>query len=123
MSLGHVGIAAATAISAWLNVALLYRRLRRDGHLVPDDGIRRRLPRSVASALVMGAALFGAALMLEPYFGGRLTIKIAALGALVLAGIAVYFAVAFAIRAVEPGELKAALRRGGGDKKATPPQA
>ena len=111
--LGHVGIALATAISAWLNVALLYRGLHRRGHLVLDAGIKRRLPRSVLASLAMGGALFGLALALEPWFADRLPLKIAGLGALVVGGLAVYFAAAFAFRAVSLSELKGAMRRGG----------
>ena len=44
-SLAHVGIALATAISAWLNAGLLARGLRRDGLLQPDAQLQRRLPR------------------------------------------------------------------------------
>jgi len=109
--LGHIGIALATAISAWINVALLYRGLHREGHLVLDAGIKRRLPRSILASLLMGAALFGVALALEPWFAGRLPLKIAGLAVLVLAGLAVYFAAAFFFRAVTVGELKGAMRR------------
>ena len=41
-SLAHVGIALATAISAWLNAGLLAWLLRREGLLQPDARLQRR---------------------------------------------------------------------------------
>ena len=63
--------------------------------------------------LLMGGTLFGLALALEPWFADRLPLKIAGLGALVLAGLAVYFAAALVFRAVTVSELKGTMRRGG----------
>ena len=59
--LAHVGIALATALSAWLNAVLLAWLLRRDGLLQPDRRLKRRLPRIVGAALAMAAALWLAA--------------------------------------------------------------
>ena len=56
--LAHVGIALATAISAWLNAGLLARCLHRDGLLQPDA--RLQAPRCRGSrwpALAMAAGL------------------------------------------------------------------
>ena len=59
---GHVGIALATAIAAWTNAAGLWFILGRRGHFVVDAGLARRLPRIVASSIVMGGALLGLAI-------------------------------------------------------------
>lgn len=56
--LGHVGIALATALSAWLNAGLLSVVLIRRGHWVLDNRLRTRLPRIVLACAVMGAALW-----------------------------------------------------------------
>ncbi len=56
--LKHVGIALATATSAWINAALLYALLRRRDHLTLDVRLRRALPRTVAAALGMAAVLW-----------------------------------------------------------------
>jgi putative peptidoglycan lipid II flippase len=56
--LAHVGIALATAISAWLNTGLLARGLRRENLLQPDDRLRRRLPRILGSSFAMAALLW-----------------------------------------------------------------
>lgn len=110
--LGHVGIALATSIASWINVALLWWGLRRDNHLVLDAGFRRRIPRSFLASVLMGVALFGLAWLVAPWFSERLPLKIAGLSVLVAGGMVVYFGLAFATRAVTIAELKSGLRRG-----------
>ncbi len=52
--LAHAGLALATSLSALVNAALLYHRLRRDGHYAPCAGWRRLLWQGgVAMALMM----------------------------------------------------------------------
>jgi putative peptidoglycan lipid II flippase len=120
--LKHVGIALATSIAAWVNVGLLYWRLRRERYLVVDAGARRRIPRSLAASILMGAALFGVAILLTPWFADHLAIKVGALAALVLAGLVVYFAAGFAIGAISVAELKATLQRRRQRRGETPPE-
>jgi putative peptidoglycan lipid II flippase len=59
--LAHVGIALATAISAWLNAGLLGRGLRRDGLFQPDAQLKRRFPRILGTSLAMALGLWLAA--------------------------------------------------------------
>ena len=49
--LGHVGLALATSLAAWLNAALLYRGLRREGLLLAAS--RHRLARTVQIVLAI----------------------------------------------------------------------
>ncbi len=56
--LAHVGIALATAISNWINVALLAWWLWRDRHIGIDERLRQRIPRLVLASAVMAAALW-----------------------------------------------------------------
>ncbi len=56
-SLEHVGIALATAGSAWINCAILYIILRRRKHFEPDRRLRKRVPRLVAATAIMTLAL------------------------------------------------------------------
>jgi len=53
---GHVGLAMATAVAAWVNATLLYRALRRTGHYTPCPGWRR-LGRQVGLATLVMALL------------------------------------------------------------------
>ncbi len=56
-NLGHVGLALATSLSAWLNAALLYRGLLRDSVMAPTQALRWLLPRLLIAVLAMGAVL------------------------------------------------------------------
>lgn len=53
----HAGLALATSLGAFLNAALLYRGLRRDGVLVPSPGTGRFLLRVAVAAGVMAVLL------------------------------------------------------------------
>ncbi|MGP1394086.1 MAG: murein biosynthesis integral membrane protein MurJ [Inquilinaceae bacterium] len=109
--IGHVGIALATGLTAWLNVALLARGLRRRGFLDIDPRLRRRVPRLVASGLALAAGLYGGALALAPVLYDASILRIAALAALVAGGGAVYFAAAHLTGALRLGEIRAMLRK------------
>lgn len=110
-TIGFVGIALATALSSWLNVLLLAGRLRRRGFLHFDARLRRRLPRSLAAALAMALALILLQPLLADLFAGGEIERILALALLVMAGGGLYFLLAFALRAVEPADFRAAFRR------------
>ncbi len=93
--LGHVGIAVATAVSAWLNAGLLWWVLSRRGHLVVDDRLRTRLPRIVLAAAVMAVVLWIVldilTVSLGPLFGSETT----AAGAELLRALALALLIAF----------------------------
>lgn len=66
--LGHVGIAVGTSISAWLNAGVLAFILYRRGHLVPDERLKKRLPRVVLATAVMTVALWGGVILVDDQF-------------------------------------------------------
>ena len=103
--LAHVGIALATALSAWLNAGLLAWLLRRDGLLQPDARLRKRLPRILCAALAMALGLWLAQGWLAP-LPATLSLAI-----LVVAGGAGFLLLARLVGALDLGELRAALRR------------
>ena len=55
--MGHVGLALATSVAAWLNATLLYRGLRRAGILVLEASAKQWLIKIMASAAVMSGLL------------------------------------------------------------------
>jgi putative peptidoglycan lipid II flippase len=110
--LGFVGIAIATSLASWLNLALLWARLLRIGFLTIDARLRRRGPRILLVSLAMGAALVAAAAGLEEASAGPPFARASALGLLVGGGGAFYFALALAFGAIERSALRALLRRG-----------
>ncbi len=107
---GIVGLAAATAITAWLNVATLYTLLQLRGWFTMTGQLAGRIARQVAATGVMGGLLVWLAPLLEPQWSGGAAVRIAALAGLVLAGAATFFAAAFLFGALDKG-LLAQLRR------------
>ncbi|RME61999.1 MAG: murein biosynthesis integral membrane protein MurJ [Alphaproteobacteria bacterium] len=110
--LAHVGLALATAISAWLNTALLYRSLRRRGHFRLDAKARRRSAMMLLGAGVMAVVLVLAALPLAGLTGAGGLRGAVGLGLLILAGVLAYGSVMVATGTVTLAEIKGQLRRG-----------
>ncbi|WP_149539245.1 murein biosynthesis integral membrane protein MurJ [Siccirubricoccus phaeus] len=106
--LAHIGVALATALSAWANAATLGWLLWRRGQFLADRRLRARAPRLLLASLLMGVVLAGLA---EALFPAPHAWRYLALAVLVGAGAAAYFAAAFALRALEWQELLALLRR------------
>jgi putative peptidoglycan lipid II flippase len=109
----HVGIAMGSTLAAWLNAAMLGMTLAQRGFYKPDDRLKRKLPRIVFSGLAMGAILLLGLWLLEANFAetARFMASLWGLLALVLGGIASYFALAHFSSAMTFGELKAAIKR------------
>ena len=109
----HVGIAAATVVSSWLNAGLLAYVLHRRGHLVIDRRLSIRLPGMIAASAGMAAALYFALPLLAPGLAGATADRVLALAILVGGGMVVFGVLVLAFGAARPGDLKA-LYRGGG---------
>jgi putative peptidoglycan lipid II flippase len=109
--IGHVGIALATALAAWLHVALLGGRLLKLGFLRFDERLKRRLPRALVASLVMGLLLWGVSLPLQPWLDEGAAAKVGALAILVLSGLVSYFGLAVATRALEREDVKLLSKR------------
>ncbi len=89
---GHVGIAAATSLAAWVNTLILYFVLRRRGHMNGDANLRRRLPLLALASVLMGAVIYAAAWALGPWLlADRLIVRAAVMVALVAIGV-IFFA-------------------------------
>jgi putative peptidoglycan lipid II flippase len=110
---GHVGIALATAIAAWINAFLLAFTLTNRGHFKPDDRLIRRLPRIMLSTAIMAAVIVAGLWLMGDAFreGSPALTRLVALAALVAAGVAAYFGAAFATGATTFGELRSMLKR------------
>jgi putative peptidoglycan lipid II flippase len=90
---GHVGIAAATSIAAWVNTVLLWVVLRRRGHLNDDDIFRKRMPLLALASLMMGVGVYLAAWWLMSWLdSGNPFVAGGAMAAIVLGGIAFFAA-------------------------------
>jgi putative peptidoglycan lipid II flippase len=109
-SLQQVGMALATAVSAWLNFAILVWRLKKLDHFTVDARLKSRLVRIILACLVMSGVLWGVQMLLEPWDSWRLPVVIA----LIVAGGGAYGIAAVLLGAVNLGELKGMLRRKAG---------
>lgn len=92
---GHVGVAAAIALSGWVGATLLGLILYRRGWLRLDPTALRRLPRIVLATIVMGAVVasaLGAGHRLFPALAASSLGRLGMLVVLVTLGVAVYLA-------------------------------
>jgi putative peptidoglycan lipid II flippase len=108
---GFQGIAAATAIAAWLNVVLMFVSLKRRGLYHPGRRAMTRLAKILAASVGMGVLLAlgsTARPLYEPFLLGS---KELALLLVVGLGTLAYGAMLLGFRAVTPSEIKRALRR------------
>ncbi|MBC7668754.1 MAG: murein biosynthesis integral membrane protein MurJ [Gemmatimonadaceae bacterium] len=118
---GVKGIAAATAIASWLNVAQMAFGLSRKDHYNPSLQTWSRVARILAASLVMGLVLAAAShwrpLIEAPLValglkGHVIGAKEVALLLTVLVGAALYPPLVFLFGGVTPAELKGVLKRG-----------
>tara|TARA_R110000782_G_scaffold117364_3_gene207665 strand:+ start:90458 stop:92050 length:1593 start_codon:yes stop_codon:yes gene_type:complete len=109
--LGHVGVAAATAIAAWVNVIILYWLLHRDNHLKADPRLRSRGARIIAASAVMGAALWFIAPLADAHMAGGVWNRAIALSLLCGGGALVYAGAIFGTGAYRLSELRALITR------------
>lgn len=108
----HVGIALATAISAWINTFLLWSILTRRGDFHVDAGLRRTAPRMLAAGALMAIAVYFLSPHLMPLAVGGLFERGAALALLLVCGGGVYFGAGFLFKAFDVKQLTGAVKRG-----------
>jgi putative peptidoglycan lipid II flippase len=109
--LGHVGIALATALAAWLNAGLLLGVLGRRGWFAPDTRLTRRCAGMVGAAALMALAVWLGRAGLADALAGPSALRIAALAGLIAGGAGVFVASAQLLGAIDAAELWRALRR------------
>jgi putative peptidoglycan lipid II flippase len=111
LPLKHVGPPLATALASTVNVWMLYHTLKKRGHFEADARLRRRVPRLAIAAVLMGAALFWVAPMIDPYLTGSIVRRTLGLAALVGAGGIVYAIACFVTGAFVVDDLKLIMKR------------
>lgn len=107
----HVGLAMATAISAWVNAAMLSGGLIRRGHFSFDMTVLMRVTKYLLASAVMGGVIWVTSGQTADMFAGHMTAKITGLLIIIAAGIGSYLAMTFFTGAVKPDELKAFFSR------------
>ncbi|RVQ66980.1 murein biosynthesis integral membrane protein MurJ [Croceicoccus ponticola] len=107
---GIVGLAGATAFTATLNVLTLYVILQKRGWFHFTAKLAGRIARQIVAAAVMGALLWYLVPLMADRYGGSVVERIWSLGALVVAGMVSFFAIALVVGALDK-DLVAQLRR------------
>ncbi len=91
-SFGHVGVAAAIALSGWVGATFLGAVLARRRWLAVEPGLGGRLGRIVIATAAMGLVLIGLKWALAAMPTNSVTVRAAGLAVLVAAGLATYAA-------------------------------
>ena len=107
---GIVGLAAATAITATLNVLTLYTVLQLRGWFRFTAKLAGRIARQIVATAAMSALLWWMMPLLADRFGGNVIDRVWSIVLLVAAGGGAFFAVAWAIGAIDK-DLIAQLKR------------
>ena len=110
-SFGIGGLAAAVAISSWLNCTILYVLLYRRGHFRIEKWLASRIARQLIAAAVMVAVLFAIRTGLSGWFAGSLGHRLAGVIAIVGGGMLVYFPLVWILGGTDREELKDLLGR------------
>ena len=111
--IGWIAAAIATSLAAWVMVGLLSIGARPMGDVARFDArFHGRIWRIIAAALAMGAVLWGAMVVMTPFFAMAGWRYLALLG-LIMIGIISYFGIGQMIGAFRLGEFKRAFQRGG----------
>jgi putative peptidoglycan lipid II flippase len=109
--IGFIAAALGTTVAGWTMAAQLWWGSRSMGDAARFDArLRDRLWRMGLAAAAMGGVLWLGAGVLDAALGGPA--RVAALAALVGAGLVSYFGLGFGIGAFRPADFRAALRRG-----------
>ncbi len=110
-SLGVLGLALATAISAWANCIMLYVILYRHGHVRADQRFTSRLVRQIIASALMGILVWSVLYVIDHWFTGVLMLRLSGLAILVITGVLSYFVIGGIIGAFDREQLLALARR------------
>ena len=108
-SLGHIGIAIATSIAAWVYVGLLLFGLR--NFWKPDARLKSRMPKIFIASAVMGLSLWMLHQTIKEMFNHDFWLRLGGVSILVIFGITIYFFIAFKLKASSLKELKADFKK------------
>lgn len=106
---GHVGIAIATSIAAWVNVFLLWRGLK--GFVKTHRRDRKRMRGMVVASVLMGAAVWGGWLVMEDFFAHSPWHKVGVLALLVGMGLTFYAWLVLKLKVTTIADLKEGFGR------------
>ncbi len=109
--IGHVAIAVATSVSAWVNLMLLAVTLWRKGDFKPDTATLRRLVLLLISSILMGGAILMMRGQLVQMLDASFLSQLFAVTVMIGGGALLYFGFSLATGAMQATYLKRLLRR------------
>lgn len=110
--LGHVAIALATSLSAWLNVVLLVGEQWRRGDFRPHASTLKRLFYIALAAALMAGCLLGTLVLVDPVLReGNFLVQLFVLGAMIVVAALIYFAIVVATGGIERAQIARLVRR------------
>jgi putative peptidoglycan lipid II flippase len=109
--LAHVGIALATALTAWLNAGILSSILVRRGHLKFDQRLIRNIPRLLLASTAMAAILWWGNVQMADNFAGNEMQRITSLLILVFGGGMSYMLLAIFTGTIRLADIKSQMAR------------
>ncbi|MEN9465121.1 MAG: hypothetical protein RL217_1302, partial [Pseudomonadota bacterium] len=95
--LAHVGLALATSLSAFFNAFMLYWMLRKQGVYQHQGGWPAFLSKALLANIALAAVILLLSASAQEWMTWATSVRIYWLTGIVSAGIAVYFAVLFAL--------------------------
>jgi putative peptidoglycan lipid II flippase len=108
---GIVGLAAATAATATLNVLTLYTLLQVRGWFHFTGKLAGRIGRQLVATAAMSALLWWLMPLMASRYGGNIVERVWSLAVLVIGGMVVFFAVAWLVGALDKDLLAQFKRR------------
>lgn len=110
-TLGVVGLALAGAVGAWANIALLGAILARRGYFRLPARVLGRIGRIALAAGLMGAALVALMQVITPWLDGAFTMRLAAVGAILLVSLVTYGAATVVLGVLDKATVQRLMRR------------
>jgi putative peptidoglycan lipid II flippase len=107
----QVGMAAATTIAGWVNLALMAIILYRRGMFAPDRLLRNRLIKLTMASALMAIALLLTQPLFDGYWQGHMLHRVGALSALIGIGAIAYGLAVLALRAFDVSQMRTLIRR------------
>jgi putative peptidoglycan lipid II flippase len=108
---GIGGLAAAVAISSWLNCAILYVILHRRGFFRVEGWLASRIARQLIAAAAMVVALVAIRTALSGWFVGSFGHRVLGIAAIVGGGMLVYFPLVWILGGTDKEGFRSLLRR------------
>lgn len=107
----HVGMAMATTIASWVNVALMVRILHKRKIFVPDALLKKRLLKMAAASKVMALTLYLVGIVAAPFYLEGMLVRTTTLLIVIGVGMFIYGSVVMSLKAYDATLLKRLLVR------------